>query len=143
MFKSINTFAVYVTDKEKAMKFYTDILGFEVSADLGQDLCFLKSRNGKISIYLEGGMKQSTCDNQTCRLGFFLEAEETAEKAFESLKNAGVTLLQEQPEKVDAKIACFQFLDPDGNIIDVEGSLSTTNQANESNCQRIPQKEKN
>ncbi|MCK5052347.1 MAG: VOC family protein [Candidatus Cloacimonetes bacterium] len=124
MFKNINTLAVYVSDKEKAKKFYTDILGFEVSADLGPNLCFLKSGNGKINIYLEGGMKQTTNDNQTCRLSFFLQAEETANKTFESLKNAGVTLLQEQPEKVDDNIACFQFLDPDGNIIEVEGRIS-------------------
>ena len=123
MFKNINTIAVYVSDKGKTKKFYTDILGFEVSADLGPNLCFLKSRNGKINIYLEGGMKKTANDNQTCRLSFFLQAEENADKTFESLKNAGVTLLQDKPEKVDDNTACFQFLDPDGNIIEVEGSL--------------------
>ena len=123
MFRSVNTLAIYVSDMDKAKKFYTNTLGFEVSSDLGPNLCFLRSRNGSINIYLEAGMKQSNVDNQTSRLAFFLQAEETASKAFEALKSAGVTIIQDRPEQVSDDIACFQFLDPDGNIIEVEGSM--------------------
>ena len=103
MFQGIGALAVYVTDKERAKEFYTSVLGFEVVADLGPNLCFLKSNNGEIDIYLEGGMKPVTADSQTSRMGFFLR------------------LLQEEPKAVDDNTACFQLLDPDGNIVDVCG----------------------
>ncbi len=103
MFSAVGALAVYVTDKEKAKEFYTTVLGFEVAVDLGPDLCFLKSPNGAIDVYLEGGMTPSAVDRRTCRLSFFLRAEESA--------------------AVDDDTACFQLLDPDGNIIEVCGAI--------------------
>ena len=122
MFKSIGALAVYVTDKERAKLFYTTVLGFEVSADLGPTLCFLKSPNGAIDIYLEGGKKPAHIDNQTSRLSFFLRSDESASATFAALRNAGGVLLQDEPEAVDDSTACFQLLDPDGNIIEVCGA---------------------
>jgi len=121
MFKSIRSLVVYVSDMEKAKKFYTEILGFEVTADLTPTLCFLNSKSGKIPIYLEGGQKVSSMDNQTCRLSFFLEAEKAASETYAVLKKAGVKLLQAEPEPVADDTVCFQFQDPDGNIIEVSG----------------------
>ncbi len=122
MFKRTGALAVYVTDKERAKAFYTTVLGFEVAADLGPDVCFLKSPNGAIDIYLEGGKKPADIDNQTSRLSFFLLAEGSASAAYATLRDAGVRLLQEEPEAVDDNTACFQLLDPDGNIIEVCGA---------------------
>ncbi len=122
MFKSIGALAVYVTDKERAKEFYTSVLGFEVTVDLGPTLCFLKSPNGAIDIYLEGGMKPAEVGQDTTRLSFFLKAQAPAQEIFESLSKAGAHLLQEQPEPVDDNTACFQLLDPDGNIIEVCGA---------------------
>lgn len=121
MFKSIGALAVYVTDLKKAKRFYTGILGFELSVDLGPNLCFLKSKSGDINIYMEGRKKQTPVDNQTTRLSFFLQAERSAPETYASLKAAGVKLLQEAPELVGDETACFQFEDPDGNIIEVSG----------------------
>jgi predicted enzyme related to lactoylglutathione lyase len=121
MFKYIRALAVYVTDLRKAKKFYTEILGFELSVDLEPNLCFLKSKSGDINIYVEGGKKQTPIDNQTCRSSFFLQAERNASETYASLKAAGVKLLQEAPELVGEETACFQFEDPDGNIIEVCG----------------------
>ena len=121
MFKRISSLAVYVTDLQRAKKFYTDILGFDVRADLGPTLCFLAFKSGNIDIYLEGGHKPSTVDNQTARLSFFLESEKSASETFAALKSAGVNLLQDEPEQVDDNTYCFQFTDPDGNVIEVSG----------------------
>lgn len=121
MFKSIGALAVYVTDKERAKEFYTSVLGFEVTADLGPTLCFLKSPNGAIDVYLEGGKKPADTDHDTTRLSFFLRTDAPAEETFASLREAGVPVLQEHPESVDDNTACFQLLDPDGNIIEVCG----------------------
>lgn len=121
MFRSIRALAVYVTDLKKAKRFYTEILGFELSVDLEPNLCFLKSKSGDINIYMEGGKKQTSIDNQTTRLSFFLQAERSAPETYASLKAAGVKLLQENPKLVGDETACFQFEDPDGNIIEVSG----------------------
>ena len=121
MFRTIRSLAIYVTDLERAREFYTHILGFEVAADIPPNLCFLKSKSGGIEICLEGGHKPSMVDNQTARLGFFLESERTAAEAYAALKSAGVQLLQDEPEEVGEDTYCFQFTDPDGNIIEVSG----------------------
>jgi predicted enzyme related to lactoylglutathione lyase len=121
MFKGVRSLGVYVTDKERAKEFYTKVLGFEVAFDLGPEICFLKSPNKEIDIYLEGGMKPSPVDNKTCRVSFFLDAERPAAEVFARLKQAGVKLLQTAPEQVDDDTACFQFCDLDGNIIEVSG----------------------
>ena len=119
MFEGIRALAVYVTDLSKAKKFYTEILGFEISAQLGPKLCFLKS--GNIHIYMRGGNKPSSTDNLTTRLSFFLQAEKRASETYASLKAAGVKLLQQAPELVGHETACFQFEDTDGNIIEACG----------------------
>lgn len=121
MFKNIGALAVYVTDLKRAKRFYTKTLGFELSADLGPSLCFLKS--GDINMYLEGGKKPNSVDNQTSRLSFFLTTEKSAFETCASLKAAGVQVLQETPELVDDETACFQFVDLDGNIIEACGTL--------------------
>ncbi len=123
MFESASTLAVYVTDMARAKKFYTEVLEFEVSADLGSELCFLKAKSGKFSIYLSAGHKPQSVDNKTSRLGFFLRSRKPAAETMVQLKAAGATVLQDTPTQVADDTACFQFKDPDGNIIDVAGSL--------------------
>jgi predicted enzyme related to lactoylglutathione lyase len=121
LFESIQTVAVYVTDLGRAKKFYTEVLGFEVSAEVTPTLCFLRSRSGKVSIYLEGGQKPAKTDARTVRLSFFLQTEQSAKDVYKALKARGVKLLQEAPEPVDENTSCFQFEDPDGNILEVSG----------------------
>jgi catechol 2,3-dioxygenase-like lactoylglutathione lyase family enzyme len=122
MFTSIGALAVYVTDKERAKDFYTSVLGFKLAADLGPNLCFLKSPNGGIDVYLEGGKKPAKVDRETSRLSFFLRSERSADDTFAILRDAGVRLLKDEPEAVDESTACFQLLDPDGNIVEVCGA---------------------
>lgn len=122
MFKRIRALAIYVTNMERAKKFYTEILGFEVSAEIGPNLCFLESKSKDIHIYMEGGNKPASINNQTSRLSFFLQAESSAPETYAALKAAGVKLLQEAPELVGDDTSCFQFVDPDGNIIEVAGN---------------------
>lgn len=122
MFSGVGALAIYVTDKERAKEFYTARLGFVVAADVGPNLCFLKSPNGAIDVYLEGGMSTATTDGTSARLGFFLRTEASAGAAFAALRESGVRLVQDEPEPVDDVTACFQLLDPDGNIIDVCGA---------------------
>jgi len=121
MFKSIRALSIYVTNMERAKKFYTEILEFDVSAELGPNLCFLKFKSGQIHIYLAGGKKPTSVDNQTSRLIFFWQAEKSAFEVYTALKTAGVKILQEAPQSVGDDTFCFQLEDPDGNIIEVAG----------------------
>ncbi len=121
MFENVRTLAVYATDLARAKEFYTKILGFQVSADLGPNLCFLNSKSGSFHIYLEGGKRPAPVDTEASRLSFFLETETSISDAFTALKSAGVELLQEAPEQVGDGTYWFQFKDPDGNIIEVSG----------------------
>jgi len=121
VFKDVQTLAVYATDMARSRQFYTEVLGFKVRAEVHPGLCFLSSPNGKIDIYLEAGMKPAAVDNCTARLSFFLETEATAAETFAHLKAAGVRLLQDAPEEVGDGIFCFQFLDPDGNVLEACG----------------------
>jgi predicted enzyme related to lactoylglutathione lyase len=119
LFTRVRSLAVYVSDLKRAKEFYTEILGLEVSAELGPDLCFLKSKSGNIHVYLEGGCRQTRINNRICRLSFFLQADMPASECYALLKSAGVELLQPKSEPVDEETAIFQFKDPDGNIIEV------------------------
>jgi catechol 2,3-dioxygenase-like lactoylglutathione lyase family enzyme len=119
MFKSIHTIAVYVSDMGRAKKFYTEILGFQVRVDLGPTLSFLKS--GDIHVYLEAGHKPRPVDMDDTHLSFFLETEKSAREAFDELKAAGVKMLEDEPVEVGDGVYAFQFLDPDGNILEATG----------------------
>ena len=121
LFRKVRTLAVYVTDMARARQFYTEVLGFRVQVDVHPGLCFLASQDDGISIYLEAGMKPTSVDGGTARLSFFLETEATAAETYARLKAAGVRLLQDAPEDVGDGNFCFQFADPDGNIIEVCG----------------------
>jgi predicted enzyme related to lactoylglutathione lyase len=121
LFGNITTVAVYVSDTERAKKFYTETLGFQMAADINPNLCFLKSQSGRINIYLEGGKRRGSVDGETCRLSFFLQTEKPASEVFEYLKDRGVKVLQDGPQFVGDDTYCFQFEDPDGNILEVAG----------------------
>lgn len=123
MFDSVRALAVYVQDTEKARDFYTRVLGFEVESEVGPDLFFLRSPNGNIRIHLEGGKNPTFADRDSCRLSFFLRSAEPASVIHERLEAAGVTLLQDSPQQVDDATACFQLVDPDGNIVEVCGPM--------------------
>lgn len=121
MFKGIRALAIYVTDMKRAIKFYTKTLGFEIPIKIHSNLCFLKFKKSNLYIYLEGGKKPSSIDVDASRLSFFLEPKKTASEVYAALKAKNVKLLQKAPELVQDDIACFQFEDPDGNIIEVSG----------------------
>jgi catechol 2,3-dioxygenase-like lactoylglutathione lyase family enzyme len=121
MFKSINTLAIHVSEMGQARRFYTEVLGFEVKHDLGPTLCFLISKSGNINIYLEAGHKPNPVDMDDTHLSFFLETEKSAKETFDTLKAAGVTILDEAPFEVGDGVFAFQFLDPDGNILEATG----------------------
>ena len=121
MFEDVRTVAVYVSDTERAKRFYIEILGFQLRVQVHESLCFLASASGRVHVYLEGGHRAAPNGPDATRLGFFLETEGPARDAFDRLKEAGVTLLDEAPEEVGDGVFVFRFLDPDGNVLEATG----------------------
>jgi predicted enzyme related to lactoylglutathione lyase len=122
VFTSVKTVAVYVTDTDRALRFWTEVLGFELRVRVHPGLAFLQTPDGVLHVYLEGGHRPATAGPDTARLGFFLEAEATAAETFARLRDAGADLIQKAPEQVDDTTYVFQLRDPDGNVLDVVGS---------------------
>jgi catechol 2,3-dioxygenase-like lactoylglutathione lyase family enzyme len=122
MFARVGALAIYVTDLDRAVRFYTDVLGFKLSAQVAPDLCFLTSASGQIDIYLRAGHQPRGVGVDECRLSFFLVSQRPAADTFAALRSAGVKMLDEAPEFVGDGTFCFKFEDPDGNIIEVAGS---------------------
>ncbi len=121
MFTDVSCLAVYVTDYERSKRFYTDVLGFDVRVELGPNLCFLVSKSGNVHVYLEGGYETSLAGERTARLSFFLDTEKSVFETYDTLKAAGVKLLDDAPEQVGDDRYVFRFADPDGNIMKVSG----------------------
>jgi catechol 2,3-dioxygenase-like lactoylglutathione lyase family enzyme len=121
MFTNVSCLAVYVTDYERAKRFYAEVLRFDVRVELGPELCFLVSKSGEVNIYLEGGYEPRSANEQTARLSFFLEAEKSIFETYDILKAAGVKLLHDAPEQVGDDRFVFRLADPDGNLIEVSG----------------------
>jgi catechol 2,3-dioxygenase-like lactoylglutathione lyase family enzyme len=119
MFININTVAIYVSDIERAKDFYIGALGFELRVDVHPNLCFLNL--GDRNIYLEGGKEPVDVKENSVRISFFLEAKGSVFDVFNDLKEAGVEILQEEPDEVGEDTYTFQFKDPDGNILEVTG----------------------
>jgi hypothetical protein len=110
----------------RAKRFYCDLLGFEAVVDVTPSLSFLRSRCGRVHIYLEGGCTQASVTRSSTRLSFFLQAAKPAVEVYEKLRAAGVPLLQDAPQHVDDKTLCFQFQDPDGNILEAVGPAASS-----------------
>jgi catechol 2,3-dioxygenase-like lactoylglutathione lyase family enzyme len=121
VFSNARCLAVYVTDLDRAIRFYTEVLGFEVRVRLNPDLCFLSSKEPGLDIYLEGGMEPSRTGERSSRLGFFLQTEGPAREAFDRLRAMGVKVIDEEPVEVDDETLTFRFEDPDGNLLDASG----------------------
>lgn len=121
MFESVRTVAVFATDLERAKRFYTEVLDFVLRVQPSEDLCFLRSRSGKIHLYLEGGHRPAASSADSAHLSFFLETKGPAREAFDRLLAAGVKLLEQSPEEVGDGTFVFRFEDPDGNILEATG----------------------
>jgi catechol 2,3-dioxygenase-like lactoylglutathione lyase family enzyme len=121
MFTDVSCLAVYVTDYERARAFYTGVLGFDIRVELGPNLCFLVSKSGNVHVYLEGGCEPSSAGERAARLSFFLDTEKSIFETYDTLKTAGVKLLDDAPEQVGDDRYVFRFADPDGNIMNASG----------------------
>jgi catechol 2,3-dioxygenase-like lactoylglutathione lyase family enzyme len=121
MFSGISVLTVYVSDLERAKAFYTGMLGCTLAAELSPTACFLKLCEDAPWIYVESGYKPVEEPASVCRTGFCLELEGSILDLKAKLLARGVKVLQEEPGQLGENVWWFQFLDPDGNVLEVAG----------------------
>ena len=113
----LNVLSFYVSDLERAKKFYTDTLGFEETGPMGPGFCL---KGAGVTIYLESGREE--CPRPPWKYADISPrfATDGVNDAFEKLSDAGVKIISEYEES-SPEFAMFRISDDDGNIIEIAG----------------------
>lgn len=102
---------IFVSDMDRAIRFFTEILGLGLEQRFGNDWATIKTLNG-LSIGLHPASEQSPAGRKgSITIGFNLD--EPIDKAVDRLKKQGVKFTREIFEDGFSRIA--HFTDPDGN----------------------------
>lgn len=102
---------VFVSDLDRAIRFFTETLGLTLEQRFGNDWASVKALNG-LSIGLHPASKASPAGrNGSITIGFNLDGP--IEKAVDGLKKQGVKFTKEIFQDGSSRIA--YFADPDGN----------------------------
>ena len=112
---------VYVTDLQRALSFYRDVLGLEIAGEMGPDARFLRVGDNRWGVFLEGGYAPATVDERASRMAFTLRAA-SAGAMHARLREAGAELIHDAPQDMGNATYWFQFRDPDGNILELIGA---------------------
>ncbi len=102
---------VFVSNMDRAVQFYTEVLGMKVEYRFGNDWTSLKTDDG-VTVGLHPASKESPAGRKgSITIGF--EVSESIEKAVNSMKAKGVRFVS--PIVDDKEIKAAHFEDPDGN----------------------------
>jgi len=102
---------VFVSDMDRAVKFYSEILGCKIEMRYGNEWAQLKSENGQI-LGLHPGSKESPAGVRgSIQIG--IEVRDSIHKRVEEMTAKGVRFLG--PVRDDEQILFAAFGDPDGN----------------------------
>jgi catechol 2,3-dioxygenase-like lactoylglutathione lyase family enzyme len=103
--------SVPVTDQDAALRFYTEVLGCELRADVevwpGARMVEVAPPGSSVSLVLLPPDSQIPV---AIRLG-----SSDAQQAHDTIREAGVTLHNEELLQMEGVPAMFSFADPDGN----------------------------
>ena len=109
---------VHVTDMERSVRFYCDVLGLHVATHLcmgDESLVFLQAGGGWIELIHDGGARRSTgvVDHVALRV-------DNVQARLEQLKAQGIKVLDEAPIDVRELSARIAFCEgPDGERIEL------------------------
>jgi len=121
MITNIHSVPIVVIDQDRALRFYRDVLGFEVTADDGSgDFRWLTVRppNGQTNIMI--AKVSPSLPEMGSRIGKWTGMvfdTDNIESECERLRSHGVTITR-PPERQHFGIEA-QFADPDGNTIEL------------------------
>lgn len=116
--QGIGVITIYTDDYDKAIKFYSKFLGFEVKAKVGENGCW--GTMGAVNVYIEGGNTKVNIQPNSTRSSVALTVA-SAESTFNEFKSGGVELIQNEPQLIGEEDWWFQFKDPAGNILEIFG----------------------
>jgi lactoylglutathione lyase len=121
MIQGIHHVAVRVTDLERSIAFYADLLGFAVRSRTtlasGARIAFLAHPGGGCELELIAGLHDHRAgDGLVHHLAFLVD---DVENAFTRLVAAGVTVLDAAPETLASGRRLFSFRGPDGERLQV------------------------
>jgi lactoylglutathione lyase len=121
MIQCIHHVAVRVTDLERSIAFYADLLGFAVrnrtTLASGARIAFLAHPGGGSELELIAGLHDHHAgDGLVHHVAFLVE---DVEGAFTRLVAAGVTVLDAAPETLASGRRLFSFRGPDGERLQV------------------------
>ena len=114
---------IRVSNLEKSLKFYKEILGFDIVKELRLDDCTLYylgcKESGDFQIELTANDEQVDNYENGNAFGHFAFAANDLKEVEQKMKNLGIDWLYEPYEldKINSKIAFLK--DPDGNEIEI------------------------
>jgi catechol 2,3-dioxygenase-like lactoylglutathione lyase family enzyme len=102
---------IFVSNMDRAVRFYTEVLGMKVEYRFGDQWTSLKTDDG-MTVGLHPASKESPAGrNGSITIGF--EVSESIERAVTAMKEKGVKFVG--PIVDDREIKAAHFEDPDGN----------------------------
>lgn len=102
---------IFVSNMDRAVRFYTEVLGIKLAYRFGDDWASLKTEDG-VTIGLHPASKESPAGRKgSITIGF--EVSESIQKAVAAMKEKGVKFVG--PIVDDKEIKAAHFEDPDGN----------------------------
>ncbi|MBN2053837.1 VOC family protein [bacterium] len=116
--RDLNVLAVYASNFQRSVAFYTDHLGFEKVEDMPPGILM---KAGAVMLYIEAG-KVVEPETGPSPGGFCpCFAVDSVKESYQALREAGVRISTPYQEFGPA-FALFRITDPDGNVIEFAGS---------------------
>ena len=124
--KAIDHVAIVVSDMDRSIEFYNEVLGLTVLKDGrnegGKKKSFLGTKDHTLIALTEDkrlNRDKSQIVESVAHVAFRVD---DVEKAMKDLKSKGVEFIEEKVEK-DGKIKAYHFLDPDGLELEIYGDV--------------------
>ena len=118
--KALGHIVLKVRDLERAERFYTQVLGLNVSGRIDSQMVFLSAgdKHHDLALYRVGSQAEDTQKQQVGLLHFAWELESFDElkRAYQLLKEKGVPIVGAMDHGISRGV---YFLDPDGNEVEV------------------------
>lgn len=116
--KSLKFACIYVDELDASQKFYETYLGFQKTADFGDEEIFGKL--GEVELWMGAGYQRLDGGAKSARATVMFGITSVG-NLFNALKSGQVPIIQDAPVEMQEGVYWLQFVDPAGNVIEVLG----------------------